>query len=66
LEGVGEKRKYHIVRWEVLCKPKEFGGMGFSDTRVRNIYLLSRWIFRLESDSQDLSCQILQKKILGG
>jgi hypothetical protein len=64
-EGVGEKRKYHMVKWEVLCKPKEFGGMGFSDTRIRNICLLSKWIFRLENDSQDLSCQILRKKYMG-
>jgi hypothetical protein len=64
-EGVGDKRKYHMVKWEVLCKPKEFGGMGFSDTRIRNICLLSRWVFRLENDSQDLSCQILSKKYMG-
>jgi hypothetical protein len=64
-EGVGGKRKYHMVRWEVLCKPKEVGGMGFLDTRVRNICLLSKWIFKLESESQDLSCQILRKKYMG-
>jgi hypothetical protein len=54
-----------MVKWEVLCKPKEFGGMGFSDTRIRNICLLSRWIFRLENDSQDLSYQIPRKKYMG-
>jgi hypothetical protein len=64
-EGVRGKGKYHMVRWEVLYKPKEFGGMGFSHTRVRNICLLSRWIFEIENDSQDLICQILRKKIHG-
>jgi hypothetical protein len=29
-EGVGEKRKYHMVDWATVCKPKEFGAWGSS------------------------------------
>jgi hypothetical protein len=57
-EGIGEKMKYHMVKWDFQCKPNEFGGMGFSDTRARNVCLLSKWIYRMESGSQDLSFQI--------
>jgi hypothetical protein len=47
-EGWGDKKKYHMVKWDVLCKPKEFGGLGFTDSRTRNICLLSKWIYKLE------------------
>jgi hypothetical protein len=63
-EGWGDKKKYHIVKWEVLCKPKEYGGLGFTDFRTRNICLLNKWIYKLESGSQDIICQILTSKYL--
>jgi hypothetical protein len=37
-EGFGDKKKYHIVRWEIQCKPKDFG-LDFLDSRTRN----TRW-----------------------
>jgi hypothetical protein len=27
-EGVGNKKKYHMVKWEALATPKDFGGLG--------------------------------------
>jgi hypothetical protein len=65
-EGFREKKNYHMVRWDTLCKPKDFGGLGFVDSRVRNICLMSKWIYRLESGSEDLSCRILRNKYLRG
>jgi hypothetical protein len=46
-EGVGNKKKYHMIKWDALDKPKEFGGLGFIDTRAMNTTLLCKWIFRL-------------------
>ena len=64
-EGVGDKKKYHMVRWEDLSRPKDFGGLGFTNTRVRNICLLNKWIFKLENGASDLCCQILRNKYMG-
>jgi hypothetical protein len=46
-QGVGEKKKYHMIRWDTPCRPKEFGGMGFLDTRAMNLYLLSKWVMKI-------------------
>jgi hypothetical protein len=42
------KKKYHMVKWEELDKPRDHGGLGFTDTRLMNVCLLLRWIVKLE------------------
>ena len=54
-----------MVKWDNMCKPKQFGGLGFVDTRARNIALLTKWFMKLEQGDQDLSCQVLRRKYLG-
>lgn len=53
-QGTGKKRKYHMVKWEALSRPKEFGGLGFLDVRVMNICLLAKWIAKLETGDSSL------------
>jgi hypothetical protein len=36
-EGVGNKRKYHMVDWATVCNPKAFGGLGILNTKAMNI-----------------------------
>jgi hypothetical protein len=43
----GNKKKYHMVKWDDLAKPKDHGGLGFRDTRLMNECLLSKWIVKL-------------------
>jgi len=51
-QGTGKKRKYHMIKWEALNRPKEVGGLGFMDVRAMNISLLAKWIDRLERGEQ--------------
>jgi len=44
--GLGQKKKYNMMKWEVLAPPKLEGGLGFADTRIMNQCLLSKWIFK--------------------
>lgn len=56
-QGGGQKRKYHLVRWEIICKSKKKGGLGIKDIRKMNISLLCKWWWRLDTEKgiwQDL------------
>ena len=49
-QGGGTKKKYHLVRWEVICKSKMKGGLGIKDLRKLNISLMCKWWWRLEKE----------------
>jgi hypothetical protein len=53
-----------MVIWEVMAKPREFGGLGFINTRLMNQCLLSRWIVKLERGDLDMCTTLLRKKYL--
>jgi Reverse transcriptase (RNA-dependent DNA polymerase) len=35
-------RKYHLIRWKVICRPKEFGGWGVLNLEFMNISFLCK------------------------
>jgi len=40
------KRKYWLAKWDILCQPKEQGGLGIQNLELKNIALLSKWLYR--------------------
>jgi hypothetical protein len=46
-EGVGDKRKYHWLRWEDCCVPQLLGGLGLTNTRAMNLALMLKWVWRI-------------------
>ena len=44
--GIGEGKRDHLVRWDVVCKPKAIGGFGFGNISQRNLALLGKWLWR--------------------
>ena len=41
------KRKYRLAKWNILCQPKEQGGLGIQNLDLQNKCLLSKWLFKL-------------------
>ena len=41
------KKKYRLAKWDILCQPKEQGGLGIHNLELKNIALLSKWLYRL-------------------
>lgn len=63
-EGVGDTRKFHMVNWATVCKPKELGGLGILNTKLMNIALLSKWVWKLSQHEQGLWADLLRAKYL--
>ena len=43
----GHKRKYRLTKWEIICRPKDQGGLGVEVLDLKNKCLLSKWLFKL-------------------
>ena len=46
-QGGHHKKKYRLAKWEIICQPKEIGGLGVANLDIKNICLLSKWLFKL-------------------
>ncbi|KAK1685344.1 hypothetical protein QYE76_046192 [Lolium multiflorum] len=53
-EGVGPKRKYHMVDWATVCKPRAFGGLGILNNKFMNIALMLKWIWKIYQNEEGL------------
>ena len=48
--GCQELNKIAWVKWDVICLPKEVGGLGIKDIAKFNAALLGRWVWALSSN----------------
>ena len=55
-------RKIHWVGWHKVTKPKEDGGLGLQTTRGRNIAMLAKCNWRLNTEKEAPWAKILQAK----
>ncbi|WKA00162.1 hypothetical protein VitviT2T_018548 [Vitis vinifera] len=52
--GVGEGKRDHLVSWDIVCKPKAIGGLGFGKIALRNVTLLGKWLWRYPREGSAL------------
>lgn len=41
------KQKYRLTKWNIICWPKDQGGLGVEVLDISNKCLLSKWLFKL-------------------
>ena len=41
------KQKYRLTKWNIICRPKDQGGLGIEVLDLKNKCLLSKWLFKL-------------------
>jgi hypothetical protein len=39
--------KYRLMKWSIMCQPKDQGGLGIKNLEIQNQCLLSKWLFKL-------------------
>jgi hypothetical protein len=61
-QGGGAKKKYHLVKWGVITKPKKKVGLRIKDIRRMNISLLCKWWWKIET-GEGLWQEIVRKNI---
>jgi hypothetical protein len=58
------KRKYRLAKWDIICRPKDQGGLGIENLEVKNRCLLSKWLYKLSVETDATWAQILRNKYL--
>jgi hypothetical protein len=61
--GEQKKKKCRLAKWSILCQPKDQGGLGIYDLHIKNIALLSKWLFKLLA-TEGTWQQLLRNKYL--
>jgi hypothetical protein len=56
------KRKIHWLAWDIMLRPKDYGGVGFKDMRLFNQALLARQAWRVIQFPDTLCSQLLKAK----
>lgn len=62
--GAHNKFKYHMAKWETLCRPKDQGGLGVINTMIMNECLLVKWIWKISKGSNELWFRLLKAKYM--
>ncbi|KAE8658066.1 hypothetical protein F3Y22_tig00116975pilonHSYRG00163 [Hibiscus syriacus] len=62
LWGAASGRAIHWVKWDQVYKPKEFGGLGVVDLKLKNRSLLNKWLWKFGEESSSLWRKVLEAK----
>jgi hypothetical protein len=58
------RTKYRLDNWNIICRPKDQGGLGIKSLELKNKCLLSKWLYRLAVERDGVWLQLLRNKYL--
>ncbi|GKV11938.1 hypothetical protein SLEP1_g23150 [Rubroshorea leprosula] len=64
--GKGVERKINWVKWDMICKDKEYEGLGVKDLKKFNLALVGKWWGRLATEEEGLWKRVIRGKYGGG
>ena len=44
---MSNKHRYRLAKWDILCRPKDQGGLGILNLELQNKCLLAKWLVNL-------------------
>ena len=59
-----KKRKYRLTKWNIVCRPKDQGGLGIEVLEIKKLCLLSKWLFKMMHE-EGVWQELLSNKYLG-
>ena len=60
----GHKRKYRLTKWNIMCRPKDQGGLGIEVLETKNKALLCKWLFKILSEDAGVWHELIHNKYL--
>ena len=59
----GHKCKYRLTKWNIICRPKDQGGLGVEVLELKNKILLCKWLFKILNED-GVWHELIQNKYL--
>jgi hypothetical protein len=60
--GMGEGKKFHLMKWSQVCQPLHLGGLGIRNVRLFNRALLGKWLLRFGNERESLWRHVIHSK----
>jgi hypothetical protein len=62
-QSTNYKKKYRLTKWNIICRPKDQGGLGIEVLDIKNRCLLMKWFFKL-LNKEGMWQELLKNKYL--